>query len=73
MPLNGGYASPFAHSKYLEDEKAYQDAGVTEDYLFKEGTDFFKERYWQFFGLIQRVTKKEDLDQSGDTNDQPED
>lgn len=62
MPLNGGYASPFAHSKFIEDEKAYKDAGVTEDFLFKEATDFFKERYWQFFGLVVRVTQKEDIE-----------
>jgi hypothetical protein len=57
MPLNGGYASPFAHSKYLEDEKAYEDAGVTEDFLFKEATNMFKEKYWQFFGLLTRTTE----------------
>lgn len=56
MPLNGGYSSPFAHSKYIEDEKAYEDAGVTEDFLFKEATNMFKEKYWQFFGLLTRVT-----------------
>ena len=69
MPLNGGYTAPFAHSKYLEDEKAYEDAGVTEDFLFKEGTNMFKEKYWEFFGLISRVTLDEDLDQSGDSED----
>ena len=73
MPLNGGYASPFAHFKYLEDEKAYEDAGVTEDFLFKEATNMFKEKYWQFFGLITRTTEEQDLDQSGDSEDQPKD
>jgi hypothetical protein len=56
MPLNGGYSSPFAHSKFIEDEKAYADAGVTEDFLFKEATNMFKEKYWQFFGILTRVT-----------------
>ena len=73
MPLNGGYSSPFAHSKYIEDEKAYEDAGVTEDFLFKEATNMFKEKYWQFFGLLTRVTEKEDIEQSGNTDDVPED
>ena len=73
MPLNGGYSSPFAHSKYIEDEKAYDDAGVTEDFLVKEDTNMFKEKYWQFFGLQTRVTKEEDIEQSGNTDDVPED
>jgi hypothetical protein len=63
MPLNGGYSAPFAHSKYIEDERAYEDAGVTEDFLFKESTNMFKERYWQFFGLLTRLTKDKELDQ----------
>ena len=73
MPLNGGYSSPFAHSKFIEDEKAYNVAGVTEDFLFKESTNMFKEKYWQFFGLVTRVTKEEDIDQSGDSEDVPQD
>ena len=73
MPLNGGYSSPFAHSKYIEDEKAYEDAGVSEDFLFKEATNMFKEKYWQFFGLLTRITEKEDIDQDGETDDVPED
>lgn len=73
MPLNGGYSSPFAHSKFIEDEMAYEDAGVTEDFLFKRSTNMFKEKYWEFFGLLTRITAEQDLDQSGDNADQPKD
>ena len=59
MPLEGGWQAPEAHSKYIEDPRSYQNAGVTEDYLFKQSTEIFKEKYWMFFGLFQRVKQEE--------------
>ena len=56
MPLEGGWQAPEAHSKFIEDPRAYANAGVTEDYLFKQSTSIFKEKYWMFFGLFQRVS-----------------
>ena len=35
MPLHGGWQLVESHRMYLLDKRAYNDAGVTEDYLFK--------------------------------------
>ena len=35
MPLEGGFQAVEAMKKYNEDKLAYDDGGVTEDYLFK--------------------------------------
>ena len=56
MPLSGGYQAIEAHKLYEEDKWAYQAGGVTEDYLFKQSTNMFKEKYWEFFGLFTRVS-----------------
>ena len=57
MPFVGGYLACEAHVKYLEDQRAYNDGGVTEDYLFKEMGNLFKEYYWEFYGQFNRVTQ----------------
>merc|ERR1712178_460552 len=59
MPLEGGWQAPESHSKYIEDPRSYNNAGVTEDYLFKQSTSIFKEKYWQFFGLFSRITEEQ--------------
>ena len=35
MPMEGGWQAPESHTKFIEDERSYANAGVTEDYLFK--------------------------------------
>ena len=55
MPLQGGYQGPEAHDKFNQDKVSYGDAGVTEDYLFNQGCNMFKQKYWQFFGLFSRI------------------
>merc|ERR1712178_620069 len=55
MPLEGGYSAANAHFKFLQDERTYKDAGVTEDFLFIETTNLFKEKFWQFFGMFDRL------------------
>ena len=57
MPAEGGYSATNAHQKYLEDQYAYIDAGITEDFLFVETTNLFKEKFWQFFGMFERVSQ----------------
>ena len=57
MPLAGGYQACEAHMKYQEDEPAYRDGGVTEEYLFKQSGNMFKEQFWEFFGLFSRVAQ----------------
>ena len=56
MPFQGGYYACFAHEKYYEDRLAYDDAGVSEEFLFIQASNMFKEKFWQFFGLFSRVT-----------------
>ena len=46
MPLEGGWQAPEAHTKFNEDPRSYNNAGITEDYLFKQSTEIFKEKYW---------------------------
>ena len=66
MPLEGGYSAANAHKMYLQDEYAYIDAGVTETFLFVETTNLFKEKFWQFFGLFDRVEETTGIDSVGD-------
>ena len=58
MPLAGGLEACEAHRQYLKDAYVYNDAGVTEDYLFKQTANMFKEQYWEFFGMFSRVSKQ---------------
>ena len=59
MPLEGGYTATYAHMKYKEDERAYEDAGVSEMYLFTASSNLFKEKYWQLYGIFSRVTESQ--------------
>ena len=56
MPFEGGYFGAEVHHQFTRDARAYGDAGVTEDYLFKQSTNMWKERFWQFFGIFHRVS-----------------
>ena len=62
MPMEGGYFATNSHDKYKRDEYAYIDAGVTEEFLFIETTNLFKEKFWQFFGLFKRVAETTGID-----------
>ena len=57
MPLEGGYMGDEVHDQYIKDQRAYGDAGVTEDYLFKQSTNMWKERFWQFWGMFHRTSE----------------
>jgi len=57
MPLQGGYQAPQAHAQYAMDWLAYEDAGVTETYLFKQSSNMFKDTFWQVMGMWSRVTE----------------
>ena len=72
MPLEGGYSAANAHAMYLQDELAYDDGGVTEDFLFVETTNLFKEKFWQFFGLFDRVEETTGIDPNADHNEADE-
>ena len=58
MPLAGGMEACEARRQYLKDQYVYNDAGVTEDYLFKQTANMFKEQYWEFFGMFSRVSQQ---------------
>ena len=62
MPLEGGYFAANAHDKYNMDKFAYMDAGVTEEFIFLETTNLFKEKFWQFFGMFDRVSQTTGID-----------
>ena len=36
----------------------YKDAGVTEEFLFIQSSNVVKEKYWQLFGLFNRVNEE---------------
>ena len=53
----GGFVACEAHKKYAEDRLTYQDAGVSEQYIFQQMANMIKEQYWEFFGIFTRVSK----------------
>ena len=57
MPLHGGWQRIESHIKFGQDQRAYGDAGVTEDYLFKQSNNMFKETFWMCFGVFSRLTE----------------
>ena len=60
MPLVGGYMAPETRAQFKKDERVYDDAGVTEDYLFRQSSNMFKEHFWKFFGMFSRLNGSDD-------------
>ena len=57
MPLIGGFYKAEARRKYKQDTSIYMDAGITEDYIFLTGQNVIKEKYWELFGLVNRINQ----------------
>ena len=61
MPLVGGFLWPESHNKFVRNESAFKDEGVSEKYLFETSGSMFKEGYWEFTGLFSRLGVMESL------------